>query len=500
MRIQKLTAPKLNILSTFSNQIVATACGIVVPRILIGAYGSEAYGITVSITQFLSYIALLESGIGGVARAQMYSPLARRDYDEVGAVYHATKRFFRLVGLVFLLYSVGLALSFHRLAGIQSFSWSFIFILVLIISGATLAKYMIGLANLTLIVADQKQYICKLITVGATVMNTAGIVLMVGIGADLLWVKLGSSLVFILPPILYALYVKRHYPLPKIRTKKAVLEQKWTGIGQHIAYFLHSNTDVVLLTLLADLRLVAVYAVYHLVINSIRSITESFSGGMEAAFGEMLAKGEQARLLRAFRKYKTLLYSVTLVLFGCTGILIVSFVRLYTNGITDVNYIQPAFAMILLFAEALNCLCLPFSSLPIAANQLKQTRWGAYGEALINIVLSVGLIFWKPLIGVVLATLAATVFRTLYYLIYSSRHYLRLPVRRLLLELCGILLLLALVILAGNKLMLLLRVENYLDWALCGLACFTALAAPVSVFVLPRFRQNSQKSRALTPD
>lgn len=40
-------------------------------------------------------------------------------------------------------------------------------------------------------------------------------------------------------------------------------------------------------------------------------------------------------------KYKTLLSAGTLVLFSCAGILIVPFIRLYTKGITDADYIQP---------------------------------------------------------------------------------------------------------------------------------------------------------------
>ncbi len=47
------------------------------------------------------------------------------------------------------------------------------------------------------------------------------------------------------------------------------MTQKLTGLSQHIAYFLHSNTDVAGLTFLTNLSMVAVYSVYHMVVNSI---------------------------------------------------------------------------------------------------------------------------------------------------------------------------------------------------------------------------------------
>lgn len=474
-----ISPAKINILTSLLNHLIATGCGIILPRILIESYGSAAYGITVSIAQFLSYIALLESGIGGVARAQLYGPLAKRDQREISVIYQATKRFFRFVALAFVLYTLILALSYRTLAGITYYPFWYIFILVLVISSATIAKYMGGLANLTLMVADQKQYISMLIHIGATILNTVAVLVLCRLGTDLIWVKLGSSLVFILPPILYSFYVKRHYNLLPVKADSKVLTQRWTGLGQHFAFFLHKNTDIVLLTLLADIRLVAVYSVFSLVSNSIRAITESCSGGMEAVLGERIARKDNSGLLAVFRKYQLLLSAVTILLFGCAGILINDFVRLYTNGIQDANYRQPVFALLILFAEAFNCLCLPYAALPFSANHLKQTRWGAYGEAAINIVLSVGLIFWNPLVGVALATLLATLFRAIYYIHYAANHFLQKSFFRLLSEYFGTALLLALIIAAGQWVINGLFIENFLQWALSGAACFAVLLLPV---------------------
>ena len=82
---RKTDESKLNILTQLLNQLVTTACGILIPRILIAAYGSEAYGISASIAQFLSYITLLEGGLGGVARAKLYGPLAKNDTSETSS-------------------------------------------------------------------------------------------------------------------------------------------------------------------------------------------------------------------------------------------------------------------------------------------------------------------------------------------------------------------------------------------------------------------------------
>lgn len=134
-----------NIITTLINQLVATACGIVVPKILISSFGSAAYGISVSIAQFLSYITLLEGGIGGVARAKLYGPLAQGDRHAISVVYHSVKHFFYYVAAAFLLYSVALGLLYHDLAHVTVLSRAYTFCLVLVISLTTLAKYVGGL-------------------------------------------------------------------------------------------------------------------------------------------------------------------------------------------------------------------------------------------------------------------------------------------------------------------------------------------------------------------
>lgn len=488
MRKHSVHKRKLNIVTTLISQLVATACGIVIPRVMIGSFGSAAYGLTTSIAQFLSYISLLEGGIGRVARAELYAPLAQNNSYEISRVYHAIKHFFRIVGSVFLIYTFLLSFVYCDIAKTEGFLRAEVSLLIWIISLSTLAKYLGGLANLTLMNADQKQYIGNTIVMGSTILNALLVVVLARLGGSILTVKLGSSLAYIAQPLCYAFYVRRHYDLPPVGRDRSKLKQKWTGIGQHIAYFLHTNTDVVLLTLFADIRLVAVYSVYRLVISSIRKITSSFTGGMEAAFGELFARGDTDGLRDSFRKYSFTLSSVTIVLFGTTAALILPFVRLYTAGVTDTQYIQPAFAMVLLFAEALDGLVHPCASLPVAANQLKQTRWGSYGEALINIVLSLVLIRWNPLVGIAIGTLAATLFKSIYYMAYSARHILKIRVRSLIANLLYTCVMIGAAALAGMLLIRETMIPNFAVWCVWGVVVFavvTAVTVLVSAWVYP---------------
>lgn len=466
MHEQNIRKAKLNISTTLLSQLVATACGIVIPRVMIKSFGSATYGLTTSIAQFLAYISLLESGIGRVGRAELYKPLAEKNAFEISRVYNAVKYFFRIVGIVFIAYTLVLSFSYYDIAEVEGTGRTTVFLLIWVISTTTLAKYMGGLANLTLLNADQRQYIGNTVISVTTVLNALLVVLLTRANCGILTVKLGSSLVYIAQPVCYAIYAKKLFKLPSVGKNRSKLSQKWTGIGQHIAYFLHTNTDVVMLTLCADIRLVAVYTVYSLVISSMRKIAGSFTSGMEAAFGEMIAKKDKASLHDAYRRYKFMLSFTTIVLFGTTAALVVPFVRLYTSGITDADYIQPAFAIILLFAEAIDCVMFPCSSLPVSANRLKETKWGSYGEAAINISLSLILIWWNPLIGVALGTLIATVFKSLYYMIYSGKYILEISIKELMLKFLFTSVMIGTFALAGTLIMREGIITTFYEWLL----------------------------------
>lgn len=414
---------KLNISTSLISQFVILLCGLVVPRLMIKAFGSEAYGATTSIAQFLAYISLLEGGIGGVARAALYKPLAQNNIELISAVVSEIKRFFRIISYIFLAYVVVLAISFKSISDIESLNWISTFLLVLVISISTFAQYFIGISYAVLFQAAQKTYVTNFVQIITTVLNTVLVILLIFCDCNLILVKLVSSCVFVLRPIIMWLIVKKDYKLVAVKQKNSgLLSQKWVGLGQHIAYFLHTNTDVAVLTVFANVLLVAVYSVYNMIVANIQNFAMSFLSGMEALFGDMLAKKEFKLLQKVFGFYETLISVISVFLFSVTAVLIVPFVKLYTQGITDADYIAPKFAMLLILSALVHCLRMPYHSVVIAAGHFKQTQIAAYGEAAINILLSIVLVIKFSLIGVAIGTLVATVFRFLFYVYYLSKN------------------------------------------------------------------------------
>lgn len=475
------TRAKINAATMLANQLVATVCGMLIPWIMIDTFGSEAYGATTSIAQFLSYISLLEGGIGRAARGELYKPLADKDTESISRVYLAVKRFFNTIGTAFLGYALVLAFCFYDIADVAAFSRDYIFWLVIVMTVGKFAEFMGGYSQITLFNADQRQYVSNLTVIGTSLLNVLLVVILANSGCDLLWVKLGSSLVFLIKPVIYSIYLKRNYTI--VRTKaRAKLANQWTAIGQHIAYFIQNNIAVFALTVFADLKAVAVYSVYHLISYSLRNVVTAFGSGMEAMFGDMIARQETEALLKAYRRYKLILTVLTIALFGTAMVLIMPFVSLYTAGVTDADYYQPLFAGIMLLGDALYCVTLPCYNLPIAAGKLKESRAGAYGEALLSVAVTIALIFWNPLLGVGIGLLAAMLFKGLYLIAFSAEQILRIPLWQPMRDFFGTTAVLALMAWGGIWISSYLAIENYISWALHGVG-IVAIMGAVAILV-----------------
>lgn len=471
MNTDRARRTKLSVITSLISRVVTLVCGLIVTPQLLKAFGTEMYGASSSITQFLSFITLLNGGVSGVARAALYKPLADNDMDAVGKIVYEVRRFYKFVGSIFLVYVIVLACSFKAISDSEVLDWMTSFLLVVVISISTFAQYFIGISNTILLTAAQRLYLIQLNTIITTLLNMATVVALVHSGSGIVIVKLVSSAVYALSPILMWVYVRKIFP--HLKTKKSdevVLKQKWTGLGQHIAGFIHGNVDIAVLTVLADLTQVAVYSVYNMVITNMRNVIISFTSGMEAVFGDMLAKHETGKLKTTFEVYDTGISFVSGLLFSVTTVMILPFVKIYTDGVDDVNYLQPTFAVLLSLAIYYYSVRTPYHYMVIAANHFKQTRSAAYGEALINVVLSVILVLKFGLIGVAVGTLAADLFRYIYYAKYLSMHVIHLSfaafIKRFLINLIAY----SLSCFIGFLIVRQFTITGYFVWVLAGAA------------------------------
>ena len=435
-----------NTICSVIHYIAIIISGLIIPREILSHYGSEMNGLVQSITQFLSYTILLELGIGAVIPAALYRPLSEKNNSGISAVFSSGYKVYRKIALICLFYIAILFFIFPKASGIFV---SAVFVIVLGLG--TVIHYLIGEPERLLIISDQRGYVVYCLGTVSTILKTILQIVLIIAGNSLVMVVLADILIKVCQFVFLYVYVRINYRIDrKIKYTREPIAQKWNGIAQHIAYFVLENTDIVLLTLFTTFREVSVYSVYFMVISGVRKIILAVTSSVQPKLGELWTKDDKEELKSFFAKFERWIHISTVLAFGCMGVLLVPFIKVYTEGVNDVNYIRPVFAVLLVTAYGFQSIRDPYDKLILASGHFKQTQINYIIAACLNLVTSVVAVNFYGLEGVATGTMAAMLYQMIYMMIYDSKVLLK----RSILEIIKILLIdaviLALVILVSK--------------------------------------------------
>ena len=426
---RRLSYLKLSAIMALVYQIINIIYGLVLPNLYLTHYGSEVNGLVSSIAQYLGLISFCELGIGAVVQSALYRPLANDDKETISGILNEAKRFFRKIALLLCIYVVILLLLFPLVINKSMGIFTTCF-LIIAIAINTFSEYFFGLANQILLNADQKQYVNYGIQIVSTVVTAIVSVVLISAGVRIEYVKLVTSLTLMIRPLFLSLYVKKNYKIDsKTISEKTLLTQKKSGVVHHIAYVIVDRTDVVVLSLLSTLINVSIYYVYYMVVSGIRQVVIYTTSGIEAFLGHELATESEKNVNATCGYVEWGIHTCCTLVFTITAVLILPFVKVYTRNITDAEYCIPMFAYLMVAAQYMYCIRLPYYMMIKADGAYTQTRNSAAIEAIINVVLSVILVKKLGLIGVAIGTLCAMTYRTVYFVIFLRKYILNRSVK-----------------------------------------------------------------------
>ena len=417
----------INTVSSLLLQVVTIIGGFIIPRLILSHFGSETNGLVSSLNQFLNYVSLLEGGLNGVIMSYLYKPLASRDNKKVSSIVVTSTRFFRRISYIFIGYAIILSFIFPVLSH-SSFSYEFVASLTMILGIKLFSQYCFSLSYKNLLLASKHGYIINFSQIALIILDVISAIIVVNFFPSIHALKFISALIYILQPIIYGHYVKKHFRLDRsVKPDDGLIASRWDGLSINIAYFIHSNTDVTLLTIFTRLETVSVYGVYALVIAGLRNLVMSIESGIGPSLGNLYAIGDQKELNRKFDLFEYIIFLATFLLFTIGGLLITPFVMIYTHNVADADYFQPLFGALFLLGEAIYVLRSPYVRLAYSAGKFKDMRKEAYIEAGINIIISIVLVQSLGLVGVAIGTLIAMTYRTLFQIWYLRDHLLNRP-------------------------------------------------------------------------
>lgn len=179
-----------------------------------------------------------------------------------------------------------------------------------------------------------------------------------------------------------------------------------------------------MLTIFTTFTDVSIYSVYVMVTTGLSSLLDAIDKAVRSAFGNIIACNERENLIHTFNAYNTLIHMLSTICFSTAAVSIFNFISVYIREVSDANYIQPLFGLLIITAEFVYCLRMPYNSIIYAAGKFKETKIPAGIEAGLNIIISCCLVPILGLSGVAIGTLVAMMYRCCSFALYLTKDIL----------------------------------------------------------------------------
>jgi len=460
----------LNSFAAAINQIVIMIVGFITPRVMISTYGSEVNGLVSSLSQFISYISLVEAGIGGAAIYSLYKPLAEKNHTQINRIVSAARKSYLQAGYIFSSGVFVLAVIYSILCKTNALDIYQIFLLTIILGTNGCLDFFLVSGFRVLLTADQRNYVISLAGIMQTVCRTAIICALAFFKTDVVVLYAIALIPLIGKVLLILFYGKRKYSFldVKVVPDNNSLRKRWDVVYQQILGTVQTGAPTVIATLVTNLITVSVYSVYNMVMLGINGILSIFITGLPAGFGELIAKKEIEQLKKSTSEFEVAYYYMLSIVYGITFIMLLPFISIYTSGFTDANYISITLAIVIVLNGLLYNIKTPQSMLIISAGMYAEMRWRVTVQVLIIIILGTLLGFRYGIVGILLGSCLSNLYRTIDLLLFVPKNITRRNPIESILRIIRVFVSIAIIILPSFWLPIV--AETYKVWILYAIA------------------------------
>ena len=423
---------KKNIVFSFGAQMLIMLLGILVPRLMIGSYGSDTNGFLTTLTQIFGYMALLEAGIGQAAKNALFRPLAEKNRGGVSHIASVADRYFRRFTLIYGVGVLVLAAACPFVIKTQIDPMT-VFAVVLLegVSGVT-NFYFIQICTVVL-GADGRSYINQTVNLISQAAVYAVKILLAAFGINIVLLQLAFWGLTVIKAVFFRIYFRRKYAWIDFQAapKTEKLQDRNSYVITEVAWTVFSSTDMIVLSTFVDTKMASVYTVYNLITNSLNSLWNAVYGSLTYILGQAFHK-DKAQYMKLHDGFTSVFFGGMTILMCTAYVLMLPFIRLYTDGVTDVEYIHTALPLLFCLVQLISWSRYVMGNLSGLAGYAKQTSRISVIEAVSNVVLSVVLVQVYGIVGVVLATVISLPIKVIYLIWLSEKVILkRNPVRYL---------------------------------------------------------------------
>ncbi len=367
--------------------------------------GVQNLGLMKLFTQLLAYLNLAEIGLASASTYALYKPLAEKNYKQISIVINTITSLYNKIFLFILL--VGFLLNpiipffiKDKIVDENIYLYWSLYVISTALS-YSFVKYSV------LFTADQKFGFVRLIQGGSRIFCQLLQIFVI--------IKLQSFLIFILFLILdniiqyifYKIHYKKYYSyIFKTEVKDKSITKNLKNLFWHkIAGLIVFNTDLILISKFISLEIVGIYASYQMIIQMIMTIINIVLNVLKPKVGKFIAENNKENIFNYWKNLNILSLFSSILFSFCTYKLINDFIVLWLGEKFILSKLTVFLIMINLFIQSFRKIIDIFKDgsgffddiqLPIS-------------EAVINFILSIILVQYMGLNGVIIGTIVSNI-------------------------------------------------------------------------------------------
>lgn len=413
-----------NIIFGVFSQIITVVMGLILPKMIVEQYGSGVNGLLSSVSQIFVYLALFEAGVGTATMQALYKPIAEEDGNGINRILSATHSYFKKTGII---YGGMLAVSaiIYPLFVEKTLPYtSIVLIIIFAGAGSTLNYFFYGKYRILLEASGYSYFVNGIVTMSYLIVNIVKIVL-ISNGSSILAVQFMQFLFYVLQMAGICIFTKKKYRWLNVHEERdfKAISQKNSVLVHQISSLVFSNTDVLILTFFCGFEIVSVYTMYNYLFSTVMTLILTVVASIIYVLGRTFFENKEKYLV--YHDMFELVYlTVGSIIFSVLYVCAIPFMRLYTEGFTDANYIDFKLPILFFVMQLLNILRGPCNNLINIAGHFLKTQNRAMIEMTINIIVSLVCVKWLGIYGVLIGTIVALLYRTNDIIIYANRKIL----------------------------------------------------------------------------
>lgn len=425
MRVKNVA--KNSFFSIFS-QVIIIIAGFFSQWVINNRLGKELVGLNGVISNVIAIFSVSELGLSTAITYHLYSAIVNGDEKKIASLMNLFRKAYYVVAGIIIAFGVIFLPFIHLFMKDCPFTVNYIRVIYGLWLAKTVCSYLLSYKR-AIVIADQKEYISSLATMGISVLNYLSIIVIVLLTGNYVAAFIISIIFEMLINGGLMVYVDHAYPFLRTYKKNPVEKQVVQSVFgdiknifvTRISQKLLGCTDNLILSSFMNLAIVGIYSNYCLITQSMMNVLQALSNALQPTLGNLAVdqdkEGDQNRLR-----------VMSFLFFFLSAIAMSGFTALATVFVTDI-WLGRGFelAQITVLFCALNwtlqILTMPITVFMNVSGLFQYEKRVAFTAALTNLGVSLLLVIPFGINGVLLGTFCACLIQLFGKAYYYFRRY-----------------------------------------------------------------------------